>query len=135
MNFRKLKKCFVEHFLVVHLRPFWEWKGHLRSSKPFLAISVMDWKNSKILHLNIFSKIENQSIFYEIILIAYRNRFHRVQLRLTDDQQTKDLRTVDVVIFKYSTDVLKYDNLQKESSISRILMTPFPLKRAFGPLI
>ena len=95
----------------------------------------MDWKNSKILHLNIFSKIENQSIFYEIILIAYRNRFHRVQLRLTDDQQTKDLRTVDVVIFKYSTDVLKYDNLQKESSISRILVTPFPLKRAFEPLI
>ena len=95
----------------------------------------MDRKNSKILHSNIFSKIEHQSMFYEIILIAYSNRFHRVQLQLTKDLQTRDVRTVYVVILKYSTDVLKYDNLQKESPISRILLTPFPLKRAFGPLI
>ena len=55
----------------------------------------MDRKNSKILHSNIFSKIEHQSMFYEIILIAYSNRFLRVQLQLITD-----LRTVHVVSFK-----------------------------------
>ena len=84
----------------------------------------MDRKNSKILHSNIFSKIEHQSMFYEIILIAYSNRFLHVH------RLTRDLRTVHVVILQHSTDVLKCDNPQKKSSISRILMTPFPLKRA-----
>lgn len=55
----------------------------------------MDWKNSKILHSNIFSKIEHQSMFYEIILIAYSNRFLCVQLQLI-----RYLRTVNVVGFK-----------------------------------
>ena len=54
----------------------------------------MDRKNSKILHSNIFSKIEHQSMFYEIILIAYRNRFLRLQLQLI-----RDLRNVHMVSF------------------------------------
>ena len=54
----------------------------------------MDWKNSKILHSNIFSKIEHQSMFDEIILIAYSHRFRRVQ-----QMPTRDLRTNHVVIF------------------------------------
>ena len=85
----------------------------------------MDWKNSKILHSNIFSKIEHQSMFDEIILIAYSHRFRRVQQRLT-----RDIRTNHVGIFLNQSDVLKRDNLLKKSSISRILMTPFPLRRA-----
>ena len=45
-NFRKLKECFVQYFLVVQMRLLWGSKGHLGSFWQFLAIFVKPKKRA-----------------------------------------------------------------------------------------